>query len=227
MKKNSLMNSLFGILPPLFFDKPSAGGAIEARGAAANEEGAQLTGVARYLKKLEQTGVERYLAQLQAFEDANKPVIEESEPEPEEEIQVEEAVLEDVEEDVVEEIIEEIVEPEAIIEPEPSGVEKYLSQQSENPITRVAKYLLKQSILSREIPVTGVAKYVTKQEYEGHAVTGVAKYVTKQSMRESASPGVTGVAKYVLKNELQAKDTPLATGVAKYVSCLLYTSRRG
>ena len=97
MKKNSLMNSLFGILPPLFFDKPSAGGIREERGDA-NGEDSQLTGVARYLQKLEPkveevieeqlTGVAKYLAQQKALEEANKPVIEELEPEAlEEEVQ--------------------------------------------------------------------------------------------------------------------------------------------
>ena len=133
MKKNSLMNSLFGILPPLFFDKPSAGGAVENQGDASGE-GAQLTGVARYLQKLEPkiednlTGVARYLAQQQALEEANRPVV--AEPEAEEEVRVEEIVAE-IQEPEEAEIVD--------LEPVLSGVDKYLSQQSENPDTRVAK----------------------------------------------------------------------------------------
>ena len=44
MLKNSLMNSLFGLLPTFFFDSPSASSAADGR------ENSQLTGVARYLQ---------------------------------------------------------------------------------------------------------------------------------------------------------------------------------
>jgi hypothetical protein len=231
MKKNSLMNSLFGILPPLLFDKPSTGGVV-AKSDDASGKDSQLTGVARYLQKLEPaveeaniTGVAKYLAQQQALEEANKPVIEESDPEvesadlelelvheDEETLEVQEA--QEVEAEDVLEVEEEIVELEPVI----SGVEKYLSLQNENPVTRVAKYFIRQAIQAREAPVTGVAKYVTMQEHDGHVVTGVAKYVTQQGLRESSALSVTGVAKYVLKNDLLAKDAPVATSVAKYVS---------
>ena len=205
--KKQFDESFFGNVPPLSFETPSVGRVVENRGDAG--EDSQVTGVARYLQKLEPkaeevidgeqlTGVAKYLAQQQALEEANKPVVAEVEAE-------------------VLEVAEAAVEVEPVSEPVPSGVEKYISQQNENPITRVAKYLLKQSILSREIPVTGVSKYVTRHEHDGHVVTGVAKYVTQQGMRESMAPSVTGVAKYVLKSELQAKDAPVATGV-EYVS---------
>ena len=48
MKSNSLMNSLFGIIPAFFFNAPSASQSAETSG-----DDSQLTGVARYLQKLE------------------------------------------------------------------------------------------------------------------------------------------------------------------------------
>ena len=115
MKKNSLMNSLFGILPTFFFDKPSGVSVVETRGDA-DGEGGQLTGVARYLQKLEPkvevvdssehlTGVAKYLAQQQAVEQARAPVAEEL-----------------VEDEETPTAADEIIES----EPALSGVEKYL-----------------------------------------------------------------------------------------------------
>ena len=92
MKENSLMNSLSGILPAFFFGKPSNVSTVEERYIRAVPDD-QLTGVARYLKKLEPqqpeldengevlTGVAKYLA-LHALAEKAKEVVEEVVAEP-------------------------------------------------------------------------------------------------------------------------------------------------
>ncbi|MDQ7089653.1 MAG: hypothetical protein Q9M50_03290 [Methylococcales bacterium] len=120
-----------------------------------------------------------------------------------------------------------------------TGVAKYLKTKEQHSPSRVAKYLARQAIASKQkiesdvseiISATGVEKYLKTHENRPKA-SGVAKYLANQS-QHSAS----GVAKYMARRIIAARNAPpviktsgvalylenrkevLATGVSKYMA---------
>jgi hypothetical protein len=105
-----------------------------------------------------------------------------------------------------------------------SGVARYLESQSKSSASRVAKYILRQSLAEKQKvqahgkdEVTGVEKYL-KNKKVAPGLSGVEKYLKHQA----GLPQPSKVAKYLTKKSaldaLQVKHSPVElSGVAKYL----------
>ncbi len=105
-----------------------------------------------------------------------------------------------------------------------TGVARYLESQSKSSASRVAKYILRQSIAEKqkrqalgENEVTGVEKYL-KNKKAAPGLSGVEKYLKHQA----SLPQPSKVAKYLAKQSalsaLQVKHAQVeVSGVAKYL----------
>lgn len=100
--------------------------------------------------------------------------------------------------------------------PVESGVAKYLKKNGAGSVTGVGKYLVAQSILSREtVRVTGVNKYLARFDSNVPA-SGVAKYVAQRIIQTKYLPKRTSVGKYITRQEIAEAKLAALTGVAKY-----------
>lgn len=116
-------------------------------------------------------------------------------------------------------VIEEIV-----VAPVVSGVAKYLQAREQQPVSGVAKYMLKKSIAQRQskqeadVAQTGVEKYLKNQK-PAPALSGVAKYLKQQENL----PQPSRVEKYmtrqaILAKQAKANEVPVkTTGVDRYL----------
>jgi len=101
------------------------------------------------------------------------------------------------------------------IRPVKSGVSKYLSTRKTKQVSSVSKYVLKQSLITKENPVavvsqTGVAKYLASKPTT--TTSRVAKYLAQQVIAAKNAE-----VNRITEVESEALSAPL-TGVEKYLS---------
>ena len=100
-----------------------------------------------------------------------------------------------------------------------TSVSKYLNKKEKQPITGVAKYVLRQAIADRNAPpATGVSKYLANAAKQPPArkKSGVEKYLAKQELATQSLAALTGVARYEAEQNLAAKKKATAAMVQRY-----------
>lgn len=189
-----------------------------------------LTGVAKYLEKQKSLQLESQLAS----EDSGSLSNQEDVPPVASGVsryleKLEKSPVSRVSKYVIRQALAEKNAKQAAVQPEITGVAKYLKNQKQKPVlsgvakylknqenqpkpSKVAKYMARQALAAKQqdkqvtaatqVEATGVAKYLKHQESLPQA-SRVAKYMAKQAL----------VAKQAKQNEIQVE----ATGVAKYL----------
>ena len=100
-----------------------------------------------------------------------------------------------------------------------TSVTKYMKKQEKQPVTGVAKYVLRQTIADRNAPSpTGVTKYLASAAKQPSALrkSGVAKYLAKLELATPNLAALTGVARYEAEQDLVAKKKAMAVKIQQY-----------
>ncbi len=116
------------------------------------------------------------------------------------------------------------------IDPNATGVDKYLSQKSSQgatKVTGVAKYVAKKIALANAAPLkTGVEKYLSKQVLQiKETPTGVSKYLMKQAAKPRLTADTTGVDKYLAKKDSSDATEAKSSTVSRYIAKLSFIQR--
>ncbi len=100
-----------------------------------------------------------------------------------------------------------------------TSVAKYIKKKEKQPVTGVAKYVLRQTIADRNAPPpTGVAKYIAKaaKEVPTRKKSSIDKYLLKQELAEKKVSTLTGVARYNAEQDLQDRKKAATTMIERY-----------
>ncbi len=252
MKKNSLMQGLFGSLTKLSFDDNAGSSKDVEVSEAESQTGvekyladkAAVTGVEKYLKKHPHdpaTGVSKYVAKRILSNKAgvtrvSRYIVKHNV------LRKEQNIISSVERYLAKQSLK----PKIVL----TGVEGYLRNKEKQaqqslPTTSVAKFLWqKEIVLKKQAAQALVEKYLEAEREAARiaaenpppmeensqeevafdpASTGVAKYLAKMSSEKKYVS--TGVSKYVAKKRTQVNASPSLTGVEKYLLKLAITPK--